>query len=581
MIKKVIVQNFRSLKNVVIPFEKDLTVIVGENDCGKTSIIDAIKIVFNNENVELDDFYHDANQISIEIEMDDKSIIKKIKREDEEILSPEILIKLNKNLINQIKEHIESEEFKEKDENNKKEKLKLYANDLGVKYSANIGVDTLKSRIMEKIEELEDKKGSDLIIPGKVPESLIYFLDGKHFQDVKKFFSEMFFKNKKRSIWTEKDEKSGLTLENIIKSNLDEYSKNLSAEIEEKGITDELKKYLPELNGIVIKSKFEPRDIQIDLKVQLLEENDDEINIDKKGDGTKRKITMALLKYGKDITKDLNPIYIFDEPDTHLHVKSQIDLLKIIRNISNNSSQVIITTHSPFILNSVTPRQVRLLINNGDTKLKHIKFDKEVEWIFSRLGIENLNLFFSRKILIVEGETEKNFLPTVQERFFDATFYNILVKLVNRRGITDIPRFAEVLSDFVEPTDIYILTDNDGDKETVELMNKLKISSDNIVKVGTKEFEDSFEPETIYNAWKKFVESKGRDIGPEWTIENIKNLKNKCINENKKFSKELRSLNSKCSVKLTKPIFGAALAENIERSDMDIEIDRLLQELNK
>lgn len=66
-------ENFRSLKNIKIEFEKDLTVLVGENDSGKTSVIDTLKIMFENKLPETDDFYWDSREIKIEIETDNMS----------------------------------------------------------------------------------------------------------------------------------------------------------------------------------------------------------------------------------------------------------------------------------------------------------------------------------------------------------------------------------------------------------------------------------------------------------------------------------------------------------------------------
>ncbi len=41
MLTNIKIENFRSLKNVEIPLEKDITVLIGENDSEKTSVIDA------------------------------------------------------------------------------------------------------------------------------------------------------------------------------------------------------------------------------------------------------------------------------------------------------------------------------------------------------------------------------------------------------------------------------------------------------------------------------------------------------------------------------------------------------------
>lgn len=324
----------------------------------------------------------------------------------------------------------------------KRERLISYARVLGIQFRSNIGTDTLKDRVVNRVDDLLE---SGDVIEGNLPNYNIYFLDGKHFESISKFFQEVFFKEKSRDIWYE-EVKEGRTIEDIIREKLDEYAENLKTEIEERGIKDKLKSFLPELTEISVKPVFEPRDINIGVEVQLLEEDGRKISVEKKGDGTKRRITMALLEYKK--AKEEEPsFYVFDEPDTHLHVKAQVELLNIIRQFNEGGKQVIIATHSPFIMNSVKPRQIRLLLlKDGETKIKPISTSRDVEWTLRGLGIENVNLFFSRRILIVEGETEEMFIPLIYEKLFGSSLYSILVKVINRKGITDVPRFAEVLS---------------------------------------------------------------------------------------------------------------------------------------
>ena len=68
-LSKLSIQNFRSIKDVTIDFQKDLNVFVGKNNTGKSSIIDAIRLALgtsmNNPNpiwISEDDFYKDSNQ---------------------------------------------------------------------------------------------------------------------------------------------------------------------------------------------------------------------------------------------------------------------------------------------------------------------------------------------------------------------------------------------------------------------------------------------------------------------------------------------------------------------------------------
>jgi len=576
MIKKMVVKKFRSLKDVEISFEDDITVLIGENDSGKTSIVEALKIMFENKKPEIDDFHWNTDEIHIEVETNDMSFIKKFSKNSDNGIQSKTMVRPSPEFLEKAREDINSSDFNSLLDEDKRKKLIKYARVLGVQFRGNIGTDTLKNRVVSKIEELLlDSEGT---IEGDIPYYNIYFLDGKHFENISKFFQEVFFKEKSGVIWYE-EVGEGKTIEDIIREKLDEYAGNLKAEIEERGIKDKLKSFLPELTEISVKPVFEPRDINIDVEVQLLEDGDRKIRVEKKGDGTKRRITMALLEYKK--AKEEEPsLYVFDEPDTHLHVKAQVELLSIVRQFNEGGKQVIIATHSPFIMNSVKPRQIRLLsLKDCETKVKPISTSRDVEWTLRSLGIENVNLFFSRRILIVEGETEETFIPLIYEKLFGSNLYSVLVKVINRKSITDVPRFAEVLSEFVKPEDIFILMDNDADKETIGIIKQLEIPEENVFVVGHKEFEDAFEAEVIYEAWKRFVEDRGKRIGEEWTIENIERLRDECVREGRKFSEELRSLSRGCLESMKKPKFAQALAEYCEKEHLPDEINELLTRL--
>lgn len=57
--------------HLVVPFKKSMNVLIGENDSGKTAIIDAIKYVLKTnayESIRIlqDDFYNDKERLRIE-----------------------------------------------------------------------------------------------------------------------------------------------------------------------------------------------------------------------------------------------------------------------------------------------------------------------------------------------------------------------------------------------------------------------------------------------------------------------------------------------------------------------------------
>lgn len=583
MIKKIEVENFRCLKDFSVTLEEDLTVIVGENDCGKSSLIDVLKIIFENSSLEKEDFYHDTDEIHIKIQMESLSLIKEFNID--EINNPDLSVKFEPDYLKTVKDDVDSIKTNDITDEEKRDALKPFAQQFGVIVRSNSVIDTIVNNISEKIEELEVNDFTMKV--NSFPDFSVYFLDGKQFEDINDFFKHTFFKNKRRKIWSEEIH-AGDTLESLVSSQLDNYSAEIEQQIEDQGIREKLKDYLPGLTDVKILPQFEPSDINIGVNVQFLE-GDQEVFVKKKGDGTKRRITMALLEYKNISEKDISSLYVFDEPDTHLHVKAQVELLEIIRKFNKSNKQVVITTHSPFIMNAVKPNQIRFLyLNDGISNIKPIIHDKNVEWILNTLGIANTHLFFSKKILVVEGHTEEIFIPLVYQKFHDRSLRSNLVKIIRGEGIDDVPRLSKVLEDFSDPNNIFLLIDNDGNKKLHELIDELGIPKEtNVFELGHKEFEDTFGAEIIYNAWLEFVElNYGTKVDMEsfkkkWTIKIIEDLKEECQNNpDKKYSEELANYSrDECLVPMKKTELGKALAKIVEEENLDNKITDLFSKL--
>ena len=84
-ISSVTIENFRAFKEkTVFNFNPGVTVLVGENDCGKSTVIDAIRYVLgttdqNWQRVELSDYYQEntENEIHITIVFDGLTVKEK------------------------------------------------------------------------------------------------------------------------------------------------------------------------------------------------------------------------------------------------------------------------------------------------------------------------------------------------------------------------------------------------------------------------------------------------------------------------------------------------------------------------
>ena len=183
------------------------------------------------------------------------------------------------------------------------------------------------------------------------------------------------------------------------------------------------------------------------------------------------------------------------------------------------------------------------------------------------VGVENTYLFFSRHIVIVEGETEERFLPSYFINKFDQTLTSSLVKVINCKGIPNIPGFAKAILEIHSPDNIHLLYDNDASPELAELIDRLEIPAVRNYVVGETEFEDAFSNEALHSAWELYLRDHEKEVPETWSVESIEGIRVECSGGSGKFSKKIRSLNQG-GKKMSKPIFGDALGEFLEENDL-------------
>jgi putative ATP-dependent endonuclease of OLD family len=582
-IKNLEIDGFRCLQGLSISFEDDLTIIIGENDTGKSSLVDCLEVITQNKLVEIDDFNHDNDEISLSVEIENFVFYKTYQRDGEDVEQLPMEAKPSRNFLTRSKSELSSDAFDIQIPDND-EKVRSLAKTFGLTVRSNSNMLNLHRLVLEKLD-LYLADPSLRIEGAQFPKFSNIQLDGRQFENVSSFFREVFLKEKQSDIWQEKiDEET--TIERFIREKIDSYSDEISAKMNEPGgIKEKVRMFLRDLTDIRIEPIYQSRDLNIDAKVKFLE-NGREINLQKKGDGTKRRITMALLEFKKDediADDDETTIYLLDEPDTHLHVRAQIELLETLKGFAENGNQVILTTHSPFIINSVKPNQIRLLLaeEQNCTTVKHLHEQPDIpERVLKALGVENIYLFFARTIIIVEGQTEDAFITNYFARKTGRTLSSSLIKIIDAEGIQNIHGFAKGILEIHQADNLYIVCDNDMSDELKELIEALTVSEDRKYITGTKEFEDAFSDEALHTCWSRYQAEHGKACPANWTIENIRQVRVACAADpNSKFSKKLRVLNAG-GKKMTKPIFGSALAEFVDDDQVPPRLATLFENLD-
>lgn len=143
------------------------------------------------------------------------------------------------------------------------------------------------------------------------------------------------------------------------------------------------------------------------------------------------------------------PILLIEEPEAHLHPQLQMKFLKFLRDEFNQEGkpklQTILSTHSPNLASKAELESL-IIMKNGlafplrknETKLD----DDDYVFLEKFLDITKANLFFAKGVLIVEGEAENILLPTIA-KLLGRPLENFGVSVVNV-GNTAYARYAKI-----------------------------------------------------------------------------------------------------------------------------------------
>lgn len=160
--------------------------------------------------------------------------------------------------------------------------------------------------------------------------------------------------------------------------------------------------------------------------------------------------------------KEENHIILLEEPETNL---SFSNMNKLVHHIVNNctSNQLFISTHSSFIMNSIGLENTILL--NGDNVVLMSTLSSQTKDFFRKLpGFDTLRLALTNKIILVEGASDE--LIVQKACYQQHTYYPI------ERGV-DVMSVSLAFKRFLEIArllnkSVSVVTDNDGDISALE-----------------------------------------------------------------------------------------------------------------
>jgi putative ATP-dependent endonuclease of OLD family len=179
-------------------------------------------------------------------------------------------------------------------------------------------------------------------------------------------------------------------------------------------------------------------------------------------------------------SKDINLLFV-EEPEAHTHPQMQTIFIEKVRTLLKDiqSLQTFITTHSSHIVKNSNFKDIRyfyydsqnknIIIKNFYTELQK-KYDKEKDefkFLNKYLSIASAELFFAEKIIFIEGLTEKLLLPYFIQQYDKTSTDDVLLSSQNI-SIIEIGANAKAFSHFIDFLGIktLIITDIDTTLKT-------------------------------------------------------------------------------------------------------------------
>lgn len=427
LISSLKIKNYRGLDINIEKIEK-VSIVIGQNDSGKTNICSAIMKVLDYNKRRIPFILTDAtnsNKEDIEIE---------ITLTADDLTNEQLALVGNYIHVDSDKKYI------------KVKLISKYNNDTleyeDTLYYGNTEMDFEEVRINNQTQ-------LDKVLA-------IVYINPVYDIDVSK---KEFFKYKE----SDNKEKGIFFSDNIVQeiSNLntsiqnEEIVNEIQTDINEKGEFTELFEDLT----FKVSPNIKEENIYKSLNVTAHDNEDNEY--DNIGDG-KNKIFSMILK-SKIYNDSKQKIFIIEEPENHLYVLLQKVYISAL--LKMNPSQLIITTHSPYTIDFEKTNQIIKIgydVSNKTRKIYH--FDGINNDDFKNFGylvnIEVAEMLYYNNVLLIEGDSEKYFYSLLMAK--DNNFCKKLNK--KRFGIYAVNGVAfKSIKELLEKLGItvYIKTDND------------------------------------------------------------------------------------------------------------------------
>lgn len=549
------IKNFRAIENLELNLNKGLNVLIGENNTGKTSIIDLLRLVFDKGNYPNEIYWKETdfrvNNSSDEFNPIEFDIQFKPDNEKESFCFNELHIVEYEtgNKVDFLEIHGKISLIKTKGE------TKIKKEYWGGKDKENRVPweiwDELNYTYLSPLRDVtRDLKPNNNNLLSKLFLNISELKEG---DDYKENMSEIIKKNFDNEKWEEL---------------LDEGKEKITTHLKQLNFMDNYQ----DIN--IAFSSFEFEDIIKKLILQLpvdFNKSDEEkqifFNLNQNGLGYNNLIYASTI-FGdiiqrKEVFEEDYNLLLIEEPEAHLHPQLENTFFKYLQKLEEtNEFQIIVSSHSPTITAKTKLDNVIVMNNNNNnifaTPLKDTLL-KDEDSIFLKkfLDVTKSQLFFAKGVILVEGISETLLLPVFARLMGDEYDLDKHGIEVIETGIS-FQRYSGLFNSDDPSRRLNfrcsVITDDDRDKNLSDgRLNNLKDMSKNNFQVfiGQQTLE-----------WELFNSNLSSSIIPTVFDSVHSRIRNNLSKQGEKFNPTI--LAKKLSENKTKSEFAFNLAEYLE-----------------